>query len=517
MNILDMRTLVLTGIVTELICSAVIVVLWLQTRNRFPGMGLLAAAFVLLTAGWLLIIPHGFIPLFFTAVVSNTLIVAGVFAGYVGMERFVEIQGRQIWNWLLLALFPLCHSYFLFVEPSLNARNINVTAFLAIFFVQYAWLLLHRAEPGIRRFTRWVGAYYGLAYLACCLRIAQLLVHPTRSTDYMRAGGADTLTILIFQIMTILVTYFLVLMITQRLLANIRTQEAKYSKAFHSSPYAIVITRLSDRKVIEVNEGFESISGYLSGEVKDKAIYDTELWDRDENRDAVFQELLRGGTVREREVRFRKKSGEICYGLLSAEITEISGEKCVLSSVNDITERKQAEEKIRHMATHDALTGLPTLRLAQDRLSRVLGAARRSKTTAAVMFIDLDGFKAVNDTLGHDAGDHVLKQVALHLLTCVRESDTVARVGGDEFLIIAGELHASGNAALIAEKIIETVTGPIRIDVREATVSASIGIALFPDHGSDPEQLIKLADGAMYKVKSAGRNGYRFAGTEMAS
>jgi diguanylate cyclase (GGDEF)-like protein len=139
-----------------------------------------------------------------------------------------------------------------------------------------------------------------------------------------------------------------------------------------------------------------------------------------------------------------------------------------------------------------------------------MNMARRYKKSAAIMFLDLDGFKNVNDTLGHDAGDYVLKQVAQRLLSCVRETDTVARVGGDEFLIIATEIHHPDNAAHIAEKVIQTVSQPIMINGEQAVVGTSIGIALYPEHSEEMDRLIKLADEAMYKVKNAGKNNFRF-------
>ena len=173
-------------------------------------------------------------------------------------------------------------------------------------------------------------------------------------------------------------------------------------------------------------------------------------------------------------------------------------------------ERKQALEKIARLANYDTLTDLPVLRLAKDRLSVAISMSRRHKTITAVMFIDLDGFKTVNDTLGHGAGDYVLVQVAKRLLSCVRESDTVARVGGDEFLFIASGLHAAGNAAQIAEKIISLISQPIIVDGQETAVGASIGISLWPADGEDMDQLIKQADKAMYKIKKTGKNGFCF-------
>jgi diguanylate cyclase (GGDEF)-like protein/PAS domain S-box-containing protein len=176
----------------------------------------------------------------------------------------------------------------------------------------------------------------------------------------------------------------------------------------------------------------------------------------------------------------------------------------------DITERKKSEEQIQHLATHDLLTDLPSLRLANDRLSSALNMARRYKKAVALMFVDLDGFKSVNDTLGHDAGDYVLKQVAQRMLSCVRETDTVARIEGDEFLIIATEINTPENAAQIAEKVIHSISQPFIFNGQQAVVGTSIGIALFPDHGEDVDKLIKQADEAMYKVKNSGKNNFRF-------
>jgi diguanylate cyclase (GGDEF)-like protein/PAS domain S-box-containing protein len=211
------------------------------------------------------------------------------------------------------------------------------------------------------------------------------------------------------------------------------------------------------------------------------------------------------------ELRLRHKDGSwrtleaVGSNLVNNNVVE-----AIIINYRDITERKKAQEQIQYMATHDLLTDLPSLRFAKDRLFVALSMARRYKKAVAVMFIDLDGFKDVNDTLGHDAGDYVLKQVARRLLSCVRETDTVSRVGGDEFLIIATEINAPENVAQIAEKVIQLVSQPIISNGRQAAISASIGIALYPDDDTDMDQLIKKADEAMYRVKKTGKNGFCF-------
>ncbi len=181
----------------------------------------------------------------------------------------------------------------------------------------------------------------------------------------------------------------------------------------------------------------------------------------------------------------------------------------------EIGDRRQAEERARHLADHDALTGLPNRRLLEDRLTQALALSQRNRKQTAVMFVDLDRFKAINDSLGHAVGDEVLKEVARRLVKQLRIGDTVCRVGGDEFVVVLPEAKRSTDAANVAGKIIETLSQPVRVAERELTVTPSIGIAVFPDDGRDAEALIRNADAAMYHAKESGRANYQFFTGEM--
>ncbi|MBN1473958.1 MAG: diguanylate cyclase [Syntrophaceae bacterium] len=225
-----------------------------------------------------------------------------------------------------------------------------------------------------------------------------------------------------------------------------------------------------------------------------------------------FQKTGRGNAIgKTLELAARRKDGQEIDIALSLSSVNIKGEWNGIGIIQDITDRKKAEEKLKHMATHDSLTDLPTLKLAEDRLAMAMGLARRHKEKVAVMFMDLDGFKRVNDTLGHDAGDFLLKTLAQRLLSSIRKTDTIARVGGDEFLLIATELKSSDDAANIANKVVKLVAQPVNINGHKAAVSASIGIAFYPDNGEDINELIKLADEAMYRIKNSSKNGFGFA------
>jgi diguanylate cyclase (GGDEF)-like protein len=192
--------------------------------------------------------------------------------------------------------------------------------------------------------------------------------------------------------------------------------------------------------------------------------------------------------------------------LFFAEAVEINKKNCLLSVAMDISQRKKYEEQIRYQAYHDLLTGLPNRRLFEERLRYIIADARRMQKKVAVLFLDLDGFKQVNDTLGHEAGDKVLRKTALNLTRCLRETDMVARMGGDEFMIILPHLESPDDAMPVIERILNACRKKFGNDQVKIPVSASMGAAFFPENGTKATTLMKNADIAMYQAKDAGRD-----------
>ncbi|MDQ1333130.1 MAG: two-component system, sensor histidine kinase and response regulator [Thermodesulfobacteriota bacterium] len=344
--LLDMKTIIFSYVLTDIVCVLVILALWRQSRNRFAGVGLLAVDFGFQTVALLLIILRGRIPDVMSMVLSNTLVIAGAILGYMGQARFVEKRTSQVHNYILLAAFASVQAYFCLLEPNLAVRNINISAALLIICFQSMWLLLFRVGPGMRRLTVGVGMVNGGYCLVSMVRIAEFFIGSHPRIDFFQAGAFDSLILVAYQILFLLLTYTLILMVNKRLLVEITTEEEKFKKAFHSSPYAVTLTRLSDGQIMEVNEGFVTITGYPITEVLGQTTVGLHMWDRQEDRVAVVQELSETGRVYGREFSFRKKSGEIVVGLFSAEIIRINHEPFVLASISDMTEQKRNEAEL---------------------------------------------------------------------------------------------------------------------------------------------------------------------------
>ncbi len=347
MDFPDLRTIIFSYIITDIISTIVVILLWMQSRKRFRGAGYWIADFVFQTTALLLIIPRGHIPDWLSMVVSNTMVIAGCLSGYMGLAAFLNRRVFQYHNYLLLAVFPFIHWWFTYTDPDLNLRALNISVALLILFLQCAWISLRGLKRGDAVFTAGVGAVFAVYSAVNILRIVEFFIGDNVATDFFHSGTFTGLVILAYQMLFVALTYTLVLMFNKRLLSDIALQEDKFSKAFHTSSYAITLTRMSDGRIIEVNDGFTRITGFPAGEVIGRTTLELGLFVKDEERLQIIGEIENSGTVRGKEYQFTKKSGGIITGLLSVEVIMINNERCLLSSINDITERKKDEQKIR--------------------------------------------------------------------------------------------------------------------------------------------------------------------------
>jgi diguanylate cyclase (GGDEF)-like protein/PAS domain S-box-containing protein len=275
-----------------------------------------------------------------------------------------------------------------------------------------------------------------------------------------------------------------------------------------------------DGRYTFVSQRVEVVIGYRPEELFGRRPYDFMPPGEAERLQELIAEALRTGqSLRNVEYRSLTRSGSLAWLLASAvPIFAADGRVNGLrGTVMDITERKRAEARIEELATRDPLTGLPNRLLLADRLAQGIAGAVRSGETLAVLFIDLDHFKQINDTLGHQVGDHLLKEVARRLSAVVRKDDTLARLGGDEFVIVLEGLRSIEDVAQIAQKVLHALGQPFAVDGHELHTAGSVGIALHPADGTDASTLMRNADIAMYAAKSSGRKNYQFFSAEMNS
>jgi len=314
----------------------------------------------------------------------------------------------------------------------------------------------------------------------------------------------------------------IMLPITERKQAEeaLKLSEKRYRAIFETSQDVISITRLCDGFFVDVNQAFVDAQGYSRDELIGRNAPELNIWADPADRQRFVESLQRDGRCSNFEARFNRKDGELLWGLVSASVIDLDGTPCIVTVVRDITERKRAEEKINHMAYFDQLTELPNRTLLMDRLKQAMASSQRSGSHGALLFLDLDHFKTLNDTLGHDMGDLLLKQVAQRLTECVREEDTVARFGGDEFVVMLVNLSESQSEAaslveLIGGKINAALNHSYELKDVSYRITPSIGASVFLGQQSDIDTLLKQADLAMYKAKDAGRNTLRFFDPDM--
>lgn len=291
----------------------------------------------------------------------------------------------------------------------------------------------------------------------------------------------------------------------------LKASDARYRTVFQTSPDAVTISRLSDGIIVDVNQASLDITGYKRNEVLGKTARQLRIWVNSRDRLKLVRSLRRDSKCRDMEAQFRRKSGEIFWARLSVSFIEIDGAPCILSFARDVSAAKSAEEEIKNLAFYDPLTGLANRRLLSERLTQSVLMGNRTRRRRALLFIDLDDFKTLNDTLGHHIGDLMLQEVARRLADCVRETDTVGRLGGDEFVVMLEDLSevpevAASQAKAVAEKILASLSIPYKLGGHQCRSGSSIGITVFGENEKGVAEILQQADIAMYQAKEAGRN-----------
>lgn len=300
----------------------------------------------------------------------------------------------------------------------------------------------------------------------------------------------------------------------------LKRSEAKFAALFQDSPEPYMLFEKQSAQIADINRSFTELFGHQAKDIVGKTALEIGLWRHPEKRPAIIAKLLRDNRLRNEPIDFVTQDGRVLNCEASSNFILIGEERRTLTSLKDVTEQKQVEARIKHQAFHDALTDLPNRLLLNDRIHQHLALGERHGLSCALLFFDLDHFKRINDSLGHNCGDAVLQEVSQRLLERVRKADTVARLGGDEFVVLLTGLkgnhqQVAEQARLSADQLLQALAAPMTIRGHNLQLSCSIGVALASQHGNTPEDLLKHADTALYGVKASGRNSIAFFEPQM--
>lgn len=499
---LDVPTLQIT---TALIIAGslfALAALW-RTEHHTKGSGYWFISMLLMGPSFLLIGLRGTIPDYLSIFIANLLMITGLVACQKGLRIFVGKKSLPLIDFGLPALVAALFFYYTFIELNMGIRTIVISlAVVVVCSVSVLTLLQEKSAP-------WRSAGVAVATVLIFLGLSMLVRLPPILLDISNYSFKSATMAPPLFLFLIFIIGSLTLTLIMLSYASLESEYRLFTSAVFQSASSIIITD-SNGFIQYVNPAYRKRTGFTLMELTGK---DYRIFDGMEPKESEeIWKLAATGKNWRGEVQNQTKKGELFWEI--ASISSVKRKQKITNFVivkEDITRLKEAEKQIIHLANHDALTGLPSLRLAKDRMFSAIAIAKRNKSKTAIMFIDLDGFKAINDAYGHNAGDEVLKEVSQRLISCIREADTVARIGGDEFMIVLTDIKHQSDTSRVAENVLHVLAQSIETGACSVTVGASIGIAVYPDNGCEPDDLLKSADEAMYRVKRKGKNNYQHA------
>lgn len=343
---IDFRTIYFSYIIINIVSLIMITSLYFQLKNRFAGTLFVLMSFIMYFTGNVLVFLRNTIPDWISISVANMLLVSSLVVMLFGFEKFAKKKGNKIHNYILLFVFFVVHSYFFYIKPDLNTRHLLFALTFAILSFQIAFFMLKTVPVAMRNITRTVGILFCVISALQIVHFFSIWQRVSKPQNYFNSGSSEPIYYLAWEIINILLVYSIIMMYNKNLIIDINIQEEKFSKAFHSAPFIIMLSKLEDGKIFEINKSVEALSGYQPNELINNKTTDLQLWYQNEDRDKFISELNSKGKVFEKECLLRKKSGELFTGLVSADIIVINNEQCIISVVSDISNRKITENKL---------------------------------------------------------------------------------------------------------------------------------------------------------------------------
>lgn len=348
MEIIDLRTVFFNFIFTDFISLVFLTILWYQNRNRYKGLHLIAFDFLFHFISISLIFLRGYIPDFVSIVIANCFSIVSGAIGLIGFGQFIGYKIKAKPNFLVASIFIAVHIYFTLVNPNLTGRNLNLSMAFFTFCIQTAWILLYKTPVHLRKICRSTGIIFLIFSIVNLARImSYILFNIEQAQNYFQSGIFEKTFPFIYEIILLMMSFFIVLMVNKRLIEDISTNENKLSVIFQSVPYAIIITEKRSGKVLDINKGFEQISGYSKHEVIGKSTFELQLWNNPIERNIIINELNLHNRIDNLEFQFRKSTNEIITGQISSIQVLVHEKESILSAIIDVTNKKKSELELK--------------------------------------------------------------------------------------------------------------------------------------------------------------------------
>lgn len=346
---IDLKTIFLSYIITTMVSLGLLILFFQRNKKRFAGSTAILSSFAIYALGILLIFLHDFFPNWIPTLIANTLLVAAAGALLIGIEQFIKEKGPQLQNYIFGVLFILVQTYYTYIQPDISIRIINLSLISLVLNTQIAWLTLKKAPITLRPITRSVGIVTIIICVIQITRITTNIFHKPDISTYFQSGEFESWYVLIAQVIFLLLTYSLVLMYNKQLLIDITTQEEKYTKIFRSTSLAVVLSKIENGIICEVNQGFNRLSEYTTDEVIGKRALDLQLWIDEDARNNFVNLVKENDGISEYETVFRQKSGTLIPGLLSSNLISIQNENYLLTVFIDISKRIKSEQESKRL------------------------------------------------------------------------------------------------------------------------------------------------------------------------
>lgn len=503
---MDMRIIFGIQMMVFLVCFVILAQEWMQHKKRYRGLNYWMAMMLCGFVGYTLIALRDIIPDFFSIVIGNILNIIAFCLFYAGLIIFFKVKSSYYHNIFIVIIALLFLVYFTYVNSSLTYRIILIDLSYIIIFAQALYLFIFKIKTCNKNISYIFIVNIILLIILNVYRTIMKIFDNPDSQDLFTQSIHENIYFIANMVVLMYLMINLSMLVSRRLLNDATENEEKFNTIFHHAPYASLITELATGIVMEANKEMLELMGYTKEEVIGRSVIELKIYTSEARREELINLTTSHGNISSVENEFIRKDGSRVKTLFSANKIKINDKDALISTMKDITEITNLQEELDYLATHDMLTGLPNRRCFHDNFNTRIKNFYENNENFVVAIFDIDGFKRINDTYGHDAGDKALQQIAKKSNEFFKDKGFVARFGGDEFAILFSDTNMAYKKVLYDfKKYVDSVN-----EDNVYSLTISIGVAVCPDNGRDQDVLLKIADDALFYIKKNGKNGISF-------